>query len=481
MIFLYCVKLLTITMNFFRKIFSPHKLNDVYTPNTVAKLTYVQRQLLEGDLKKYISLPGKQIVIYGHSGGGKTTLIRNILNKEKINFIKTHCENTTTFNELLLNAFDSLNRFYTQEKTSSSTYSISSELKGEYKMISATITENLCSTDGISQVRIVPPQLTPQKLAQFLGEIKSVWVIEDFHKVKFDEKQRIADVIKIFIDQANDYPDVKIVCIGAVGTARELIELDDNLRNRIAEMFVPLLTDNEIKSVINKGSNSLNVSMSKQLIDKIIYYSNNLGSLAHQICYDICYHNDILKTKVFKDFISDGDFKIAVESYVRKNSDSFAKLYDQITSEIGGWNILKTFDYTEKEHLSFDEIKQGVKDSKQISDEYLLTILEKFSLSEYSEIIRYDSVSRKYSISTPFFRAFLKMKLALEKAELKDRRKKKQKKKQNGFNIDIPDKLILNEDFISRYYQYLDSYIVKRVQLEKEIQEQISRNQIKNT
>ncbi|MGR3855891.1 AAA family ATPase [Chryseobacterium indologenes] len=460
-------------MNFFKKIFSPYKLNEVFTPNTVAKVTYVKRELLEGDLKKYISLPGKQIVIYGHSGGGKTTLIRNILNKEKINYVRTHCENCTTFNELLLNAFDSLNRFYIQEKTSSSTYNINSELKSDYKLISAKISESLSTTDGIKQIRIVPPQLTPQKLAQFLGEIKSVWIIEDFHKVRKDEKQRIADVIKIFIDQANDYPDVKIVCIGAVGTARELIELDDNLRNRIAEMFVPLLTDNEIKSIINKGSNSLNISIPEQLMDKVIYYSNNLGSLAHQICYDICYHNDIFKTKLFRDYINTGDFKIAVESYVRKNSDSFLKLYDQIISERAGWKILKTFDYTEKEHLSFEEIKLGIRDNETISDEDLILILDKFSLSEYSEIIRYDAVSKKYSISTPFFRAFLKMKLALEKTELKERRKKKQTKKQNGYNIEDSHDFILNEDFISQYYQYLDSYIVKRLQMEKDIHEKI--------
>jgi len=81
------------------KIFNPYELNEVFTPNTVAKLTYVNRSVLEKDLEKYVSLPGKQIVIYGHSGSGKTTLLRNKLKSIKQNYIKTHCESSTTFND----------------------------------------------------------------------------------------------------------------------------------------------------------------------------------------------------------------------------------------------------------------------------------------------------------------------------------------------------------------------------------------------
>lgn len=38
-------------------------------------------------------------------------------------------------------------------------------------------------------VRILPPRLTSQKLAKFLGEIDAVWIIEDFHKVPNEEKK----------------------------------------------------------------------------------------------------------------------------------------------------------------------------------------------------------------------------------------------------------------------------------------------------
>ncbi|HEX8015995.1 MAG TPA: hypothetical protein VF465_12245 [Flavobacterium sp.] len=415
-------------MNIFKRFFSTNKLNDIFTPNTVAKLTYVTRSIIENDLEKYLSLPGKQIVIYGHSGGGKTTLLRNKLRDVKQNFIKTHCESNTTFNDLILQAFDELNRFYISEKTTNTEYSISNELKLEFTGISSQINTLLKESNGEKSVRIVPPQLTPQKLAKFLGEVSCVWIIEDFHKVVSEEKKRIADVIKIFIDAANDYEKVKIICIGAVGTARELIELDNNLNNRIAELFVPLLTDIEIESIVSRGFELLNIGIESDLRDKIVYYSNNLASIAHQICYDLCFHSGIKRMRFFPKKLRSDSFRVAVNSYVRKNSDTFSKIYDAIVCQQYGWNVLKTYEQLEKEALSFEEIKNNIPNNKRPTDEELINYLEQLGSSEYKEIIRLDRNSKKYSISSPFFKAFLKMKFALEQSEQKEINNKKKQK-----------------------------------------------------
>lgn len=465
-------------MNILKRFFSPYKLNKVFTPNTIARLTYVKRLLLEEDLKKYISLPGKQIVVYGHSGSGKTTLVRNILNS-KHNFIKVHCESTTTFNDIILQAFDELNKFYVLEKTVNKNYSINSALRAEYGMFASKIESTVTNTQSSKNVRIVPPQLTPHKLAQFLGEVGCIWVIEDFHKIDYAEKKRIADVIKVFIDVANDYPNVKIICIGAVGTARELVELDTNLHTRVAEVLVPLLTDDEILSIITKGCGLLNVKMSIELKNKITYYSNNLAALTHQICYDICYHNKINKSKIFSLTLDDSLFKIAVDSYVRKNSDTFTKLYDSISSEPCGWHILKTFDNLEKEYLSYEEIKSGIPTTRMISDEDLKLFLDKLGSSDYNGLIRFDRNSKKYSISTPFFKAFLKMKLALEKTETNERKNRKRRKKQNMFSIKCAPEmeLTLNEEFMRNYYQYLDSYIIRHIKMRNELLQNINQTE----
>lgn len=108
-------------------------------------------------------------------------------------------------------------------------------MKAEYSSLSTEISKQNTTSYSEVSTRIVPPQLTPQKLAQFLGEVNAIWVIEDFHKIKAEEKTRLADILKIFIDAANDFPKIKIICIGAVGSARELVTFDSNLYPRISE------------------------------------------------------------------------------------------------------------------------------------------------------------------------------------------------------------------------------------------------------
>lgn len=461
-------------MNYFNRLFSTNTINDIFTPNTVARLTYINRNNIEEDLEKYLELPGKQIILYGHSGSGKTTLLTNKLKDRSVNFIRTHCESGTTFNDLLLQAFDELNRYYVLEKNISSTYTISSEAKAEFKFIGLKIGESNGVSFGTKSERIVPIQLTPQKLARFLGEIDSVWIIEDFHKVSEIEKKRIADVVKIFIDIANEFSKVKIICIGAVGTARELIELDNNLNNRVAELFVPLLTNNEIKSLVGKGFDLLNVKIDSDLKDKIVYYSNNLASITHQICYDICFHSGIKKSRFFTDQLNNNAFKIAVNSYVRKNSDTFTKIFNTIVCQSYGWNVLKTFEFSEKEYLSFNEIKNKIPFKKRPDDEELRSYLNQLGTLEYKEIIRYDKSLQKYSISSPFFSAFLKMKFALEQNEQRDTKNKRRNKRNNKYNIEkITEEkdLLFDDDFFITYNSILDTLLEKQIKLNSKILE----------
>lgn len=434
-------------MRLFNCLFKRRELADVFTPNTTAKCTYIERDVIEESFLKNLNIRGRQIIMYGHSGSGKTTLTRRMLDKAGVNFIITHCESKTTFSDLLLSAFDKLDIFYISQKEKSHSTSISSSAKADYKSLSAEVSKQHSSTQSEVSSRVLPPQLTPQKLAQFLGEANAVWVIEDFHKMNNTEKVRLADVLKIFIDAANDFSNVKIICIGAVGSARELISFDSNLYPRISELYVPLLSEAEIRKIINIGCLCLNVQMSTSLIDKIAFYSNQLASLAHQMCYEICFKNGIRKTLWLTKCINDDQFKNAIQGYIDTNSDNLKGIYDTISKNRLVWYILKTFVTFNKEHLTIPEIKSRINNHKHyFEDEAIHSELKKLS-DDTVGILRYNSTNETYSISTPFWGAFLKMQLALEQAEHAKRKKNRRNrnliiKNQNDIDADLYEILL---------------------------------------
>lgn len=207
----------------------------------------------------------------------------------------------------------------------------------------------------------------------------------------------------------------------------------------------------------------MNVNIDDSTKEKVVFYSNNLAAIAHQICFDLCFDSEIRSWSFFKRNIKTTSFKEAVNSYVRKNSDTFTKIYDTIIREPSGWNILKTFENSAKEMLSFNEIKNKIPKNKRIADEEMLTFLSQLQLPEYKEILRYDRSSQKYSLASPFFKAFLKMKFALEKTEHSNAIKTSDNRRNNKYSIDSSHTQDFNidEDYFTSFNEILERLILE--------------------
>ncbi len=54
-------------------------------------------------------------------------------------------------------------------------------------------------------------------------------------------------------------PEVKIIAIGAVDSAREVVQSEPEMRNRVSEIAVPLMTPEELSEIVTKGAGLLRV------------------------------------------------------------------------------------------------------------------------------------------------------------------------------------------------------------------------------
>jgi hypothetical protein len=396
-----------------------HRLEDVFTPSSAAILTFVERPDLITQLEKALLIPGMQIVLYGHSGGGKTTLIENILSRKSIQFISSNCMVNTTIDELLLDAFDKLNPFYSSDKQNSTSSTINSEVKSSYLGIKSLIKGEIKKEFHETQKRVLPIQLTPQRLAEFLGAAEIVWKIEDFHKVDVSERQKLSQILKIFVDTANRFKKVKIIAIGAVGTARDIVNYDSELTNRVSEVFVPLMTPQELDSILIKGEKLLSIDFNKNTHKEIIKFSNSLAAICHQLCFSICYNNRVFKTQRHKKILREDKLQPAVIDYLKQNSDSFKETYDRAIRRRDDRKfdnpklVIEAFCNIQKEELSRTDIG-NYKGLKKIFKGELFNFLQCLTTPDYGEILRYDSNSGKYYFSNPFFKAYAIMRLATE-------------------------------------------------------------------
>ena len=366
--------------------------------------------------------PGKQIVIYGHSGCGKTTLICNKLNQIYENTIVTRCMKGMTFESIILDAFDQLGRFFLNESITKE-IRLSPEINISYNEIKATFKLlEIKNSKQISSKDFVPPQLTPQRLARFFGESNSCWILEDFHKIKGVEKTKTSQLMKVFMDMSLDYSELKLIAIGAVGTARQVVEYDNEMNNRISEIFIPYMNDDEIKQIIKYGENLLDLRFPKAVIDKIVKYSCGLPSICHQLCLNMCTNKGIYQTQKERIYFKEEDFEEAIEKFVHEKSDSLKADYDKAIKMPNNSirnvpkDIIRSSLRINKDEFSFNDIKSSLP-YKDISNKDLEIKLNQLCSTERGEILIYDDNSNLYSFNNLFLKNYALLQLRNEKVE----------------------------------------------------------------
>lgn len=386
-----------------------HQLEDVFTPTSPAVLTYVDR--LKDDvndrLVRALKLPGNQVVIYGHSGAGKSTLLENVLFRTYEKQIDTNCDETMTFEAVILDAFDQLKEFYVNEVTNNKKKKVDASAKAEYLLIKGLLSFSIENSQGEKMVRALPPQLTSQSLGRLLGESGYCWILEDFHKIEKNEKIKLADMMKVFVNLSKTYRDLKVVALGAVNTAREVVKLNKELRRRVSEIHVELMSDEEIKSIIQKGCKALNVVIDEELQTDIAHHSSGLASICHKLCYIMCSEAYITETVEEPVVFSYLDLQKALSEYMKDEEDTLLDAFDSALKLEKVEPTLRVLANQDQHGAHVDDLYEWAKEhSVRVTKKKLESDLASLVKEEYGELVKLEENSQKYSFLDPLYKSF---------------------------------------------------------------------------
>ncbi|MCE7566959.1 hypothetical protein LZS85_12610 [Aliivibrio fischeri] len=382
-------------------------VEDIFTPSSPARINFIERETINTRIVRALKTKGKQVVIYGHSGSGKTTLLENKLLQVYEKHIKTNCMEGMTFEQVLLDGFDKLSSFYIDEKVVSGKISVDCGVKANFNLINANLSYKEEAGEQEKAKRVAPPQLTGPNLARLIGEAKYCWVLEDFHKIEEEDKKKLAQLMKVFMDLSDEYPELKIVAVGAVNTARQVVQFDKEMRRRVAEIHVPLMSDNEIEQIIINGFKYLNVGIDSALIKDICTHSNGVASICHQLCALMCEEVDVFET-VSKGLSFNLDYSnltYALSEYLELESDTMKTAFDNAFKLSGSENIIYALSKFDQEGAKIEDIKSKLKQfSINYNESKIMKILQKLITDEFGELLKYDDDSHRYSFSDPFYR-----------------------------------------------------------------------------
>ncbi len=400
-----------------------YKLEDIFTPTQPAYYTFVDRKAIDTRLQRALRIPGMQIILYGHSGSGKTTILSMKKKDKIIDAVTTRCMIGMTLNDLMVDAFNQLEVYYNVEKEQVKSTKVEGGLSALYFGIKAKLQASNSTDQKTTSRRAVDLPITPQSLAQFIGASKKCWIIEDFHKIQDKEKKPMSQIMKIFMDYSQDYPSLKIIAVGAVNSAREVTEYDPEMNNRVTEIEVPLMTKNDLSKIISLGERCLNIDIPDKVSEKIMAYSSGLPSVTHNLCYLLCDVNSIHETNTTHKavVIPSNTFDVALNEYIDEKSDSLASIYDCATKLIykrkdeSPEKILKAILLCKKEFFTINDIKESILiENKYYTGTNLKKYVDELTTPLRAEILRYDKTSNKYYFSSPFVKAFCQCKYKLD-------------------------------------------------------------------
>lgn len=293
-----------------------------------ARLNFVPRKQVNDQLVDALRTPGKQLVIYGETGSGKTTLLSKKLEELYSGQITTRCHASLTFDQLLLDAFDQLDQYYIEGRKEAVDKRVSASVVTSFSRIRASIDSERKLSESQDERRVIPPQLTPQRLGELLGAQGLCWILEDFHKMGDEHKKPLAQVFKVFSDLSVEYPEVKIVAVGAANTAHEVVQYDPEMGNRVSELQVPLMNDEELLEILTNGQKLLNIDLTA-VAESIVRYSTGLASACHQLALNLCLEKNVLATERQRVVFVQVDLGLALARYVAESSDTLKTAFDR--------------------------------------------------------------------------------------------------------------------------------------------------------
>lgn len=418
-------KLVVVLRKIAKKIMSEkrriYNLEEVFTPSKPADVSFVERKEINRRVDRAIRTSGKQIIIYGFSGVGKTTLLFKKLKQFDLKYIKTSCITGMTIQDIVVDAFNQLEVFYPYQKEEIETNSVGGNLEASFWILKAGLKAETKADSKFSQKRAVELPITPQTLAKFIGSANLVWVIEDFHKIEESHKKQMAQIMKVFMDASVEFPNLKIIALGAVNSAREVVQYDSEMKSRISELEVSLMSHDNLKRIIETGEKFLNIKFSDSVTNRIVTYSSGLPAVTHQLCLLLCELNDITKTQSNFTRIQSQLFNEAMIEYVEENSDSLKAIFEQATKiahirkNENPVDLLGYIITLEKDNFNIAELKESIQKANiNYRGNNLKKYIDEFTEPTRSEILRYNENHNTYYFSNPFIKAYVQCSLKID-------------------------------------------------------------------
>lgn len=270
-------------------------------------LSYVEREEVDGLFVEAIKTD-KQIIVYGASKQGKTSLVgKHISYKENVVVSLTPKFSLIDIYKSILSSLGV--EIITNTTVSSSSElgtNLSAKIKAVLPVFSSQISSEISSSNSTKQEcdkkQIELNLELPNDVAKAINEIKKEFfiILENFHYLSEDIQQSFAFDLRSFQELG-----VRFIILGVWREKNRLIQFNGDLLDRIFEIPVEPWTPQDFMKVISKGEELLNICIDHDIKNEIVNSSFDSIGVVQELLKDLCkmsgVHNSLETKKKLED------------------------------------------------------------------------------------------------------------------------------------------------------------------------------------
>ena len=383
----------------------------VFTPRAPAgELMFVSRT---GDrvgerVDNALNEMGSQLVIYGSTGVGKTSLVSAIGGQQ---VARVECLGGKSFLDLLNDAFGALGAVrelsVSEHDTSGSEASAGVGL-GWIASIRADIRRGSQSGEVRDFAVYQRPVVDALLDALAAGE-RRILFFDNFENVQTRTVRRqIAELMTAFSDRSLETANTKIVVAGIADAASGLVSGSGAAGRRIINVHISPMPDDEISEILTRGMALLSIKIAPDIVAELTrlccgypYVAHLLGLHAARIAP--------ARSEDVTDDIADEAVRLAVADFQLDFDSRYARAKERSGSVRPRQILLHAMAESEERELPFGDIVELYRDKFGLVTNYtfLNQAIGRLLDSQYGELLSYNNGF--YSFTNPLARSYVRM------------------------------------------------------------------------
>lgn len=343
---------------------------DVFGVKSTLIKSYIERDAVDERFKSALK-DGNEVIVYGSSKQGKTSLILKHLDQSE--YVKVECSPQTQPIDIYKSILRQLNIRYVESETSESGSEHGGKISSGFKIkipfigdagVDAELSDKASKKTSQNLTYVEYNLALAQDVSELLNaqDLRKFVVLENFHYLTTEVQEALAYDLRTFQDH-----HIIFIVLGIWREANRLVQFNGDLLDRITEVPVEPWEEIDFRRVIKKGSELLNVDFSA-VESRLISDSFDSVGVVQEICKLCCVSADVHSTSEYKVEISEEHLESALAKKANdygvrhvRNFESFVDIRVRTSSQSGKPSL--AFPYYFVRLLltqDFEEIQKGL-------------------------------------------------------------------------------------------------------------------------